>query len=224
MLTLHIPDGYLGPYTFGFFYAVMIPIWYRAFKWLKKLRPQQVPLLGVLTAFAFLVMMYNMPVPGGTTAHIVGGTIIAILIDPWAATVALTIVLLIQALFFGDGGITAYAANVFNMGVVLPFVGYYTYKLLNRKLGLSEVLSSGIGAYVGIVTAATVAGIELGIQPYIQPGYCPYKLSVSVPAMAIAHLITAGPAAAVVTAAVIWYVKKSRPDLFEMRTILRSRG
>ncbi|AMQ19415.1 cobalamin biosynthesis protein CbiM [Thermococcus peptonophilus] len=219
---MHIPDGYLGPYTCAFFYAVMVPIWYKAFKWLKKLKPAQVPLLGVLTALAFLVMMYNLPVPGGTTAHIVGGTIIAILIDPWAATVALTIVLLIQALFFGDGGITSYAANVFNMGVVLPFVGYYTYKALT-KAGISEVLSAGIGAYVGIVAAAIAAGIELGVQPLLQPGYSPYPLSVSVPAMAIAHLVTAGPAAAVVTAAVVWYVKRSRPDLFGMRAIAGTR-
>jgi len=107
------------------------------------------------------------------------------------------------------------------MGVVLPFVGYYTYKFLSERFKLNEVISAGIGAYIGIVTAATVAGIELGIQPYIQPGYCPYPLRVSVPAMAIAHLVTAGPAAAVVTAAVVWYVKKSRPDLFAMRTIAR---
>ena len=221
---MHIPDGYLGPYTCALFYIVMVPIWYKAFRWLKGLKPQQVPLLGVLTAFAFLVMMYNLPVPGGTTAHIVGGTIIAILIDPWAATVSLTIVLLIQALFFGDGGITSYAANVFNMGVVLPFVGYYTYRFLTKRVRLDEAISAGIGAYIGIVTAATVAGTELGIQPYIQPGYCPYTLSVSVPAMAIAHLLTAGPAAAVVTGAVVWYVRKSRPDLFEMRKILQTRG
>ncbi len=152
----------------------------------------------------------------------VGGTIIAILISPWAATISLTIVLLIEALFFGDGGITTYAANVFNMGVVLPFVGYYTYRFLTRRVKLNEITSAGIGAYAGIVTAATVAGIELGIQPYIQPGYCPYPLSVSVPAMAIAHLVTAGPAEAVVTAVVVWYVKKSRPDLFGMRTIAKA--
>jgi len=218
---LHIPDGYLGPYTCAFFYLIMAPVWYKALKWLKNLRPNQVPLLGVLTAFSFLVMMYNLPVPGGTTAHIVGGTIIAILVGPWAATVSLTIVLLIQALFFGDGGITSYAANVFNMGFVLPFVGYYTYKFLSEKFKLNEVVSAGIGAYVGLVAAAIMTGIELGIQPYIQPGYCPYTLSVSVPAMAIAHLVTAGPAAAVVTAAVVWYVRKSRPDLFEMRTLAR---
>ncbi len=221
-MELHIPDGYLGPYTCGFFYLIMIPIWYKAARWLKNIKPNQVPLLGVLTAFSFLVMMYNMPVPGGTTAHMVGGTIIAILISPWAATISLTIVLLIEALFFGDGGITTYAANVFNMGVVLPFVGYYTYRFLTRRVKLNEITSAGIGAYAGIVTAATVAGIELGIQPYIQPGYCPYPLSVSVPAMAIAHLVTAGPAEAVVTAVVVWYVKKSRPDLFGMRTIAKA--
>jgi len=217
VVGLHIPDGYLGPYTCAFFYLITMPIWHRAFRWLKNLKPSQVPLLGALTAFSFLLMMYNIPVPGGTTAHIVGGTIVAILIGPWAATVSLTIVLLIQALFFGDGGITTYAANVFNMGVVLPLVGYYTYRFLTR-MGLNEFISAGIGAYAGLVAAAVMVGIELGIQPYLQPGYCPYPLSVSVPAMTIAHLVTAVPAA-VVTATVVWYVRKSRPDLFGTRAL-----
>ena len=221
-MELHIPDGYLGPYTCVFFYIVMIPFWYRGIRWLKNLHPRQVPLLGVLTAFSFLVMMYNLPVPDGTTAHIVGGTIIAILIGPWAATVSISIVLLIQALFFGDGGITTYAANCFNMAVVLPFVGYYTYRLLRRKL--SDVAAAGIGAYLGLVTAAIVAGFEFGLQPYIQPGYCPYTFWVSVPAMAFAHLVTAGPAAAVVTATVLWYVKKSQPELFSLGEAEALRG
>jgi cobalt/nickel transport system permease protein len=169
--------------------------------------------LGVLTAFSFLVMMFNLPVPDGTTAHMVGGTLIAILMDnPWIATIAISIVLVIQAIFFGDGGITCIGANCFNMGVVLPFVGYYVYKFLKDKVG--EVIASGIGAYIGIVAAAIVAGFEFGLQPFIEPGYCPYPFTVAVPAMAFAHLVTAGPAAAVVTAIVVWYVKKVRPDLF----------
>ncbi|CAB3289330.1 Cobalamin (Vitamin B12) biosynthesis CbiM protein [Methanocaldococcus lauensis] len=212
---MHIPDGYLGPITCAFFYLIMLYFWYRGIKALKTLHPKQIPLLGILTAFSFLVMMYNLPVPDGTTAHMVGGTLIAILMDnPWVATIAISIVLFIQAIFFGDGGITALGANCFNMGVVLPFVGYYTYKFLRDKVG--DVVASGIGAYIGIVAAAIVAGFEFGLQPFIQPGYCPYPFTVSVPAMAFAHLVTAGPAAAVVTAIVVWYVKKARPDLFEL--------
>ncbi|WP_421077426.1 cobalt transporter CbiM [Methanothermococcus sp. Ax23] len=212
---MHIPDGYLGPITCAIFYIIMLFFWAIAIKKLKTLHPKQIPLLGVLTAFSFLVMMYNLPVPDGTTAHMVGGTLIAILMgNPWTATVAISIVLLIQALFFGDGGITALGANCFNMGVVLPFIGYYCYKILKNKIG--DVAASGIGAYIGIVAAAIVAGFEFGLQPYIQPGYCPYPFTVSVPAMALAHLITAGPAAAIVTAIVVWYVKKSRPDLFNL--------
>ena len=210
---MHIPDGYLGPITCALFYLIMIPFWYKGILELKKLDPRKLPLLGVLTAFSFLVMMFNLPVPDGTTAHMVGGTLIAILMDnPWVATIAISIVLIIQAIFFGDGGITCIGANCFNMGVVLPFVGYYVYKFLRDKVG--EVIASGIGAYVGIVTAAIVAGFEFGLQPFIEPGYCPYPFTVAVPAMAFAHLITAGPAAAVVTAIVVWYVKRVRPDLF----------
>ncbi|WP_457612389.1 energy-coupling factor ABC transporter permease, partial [Methanocaldococcus sp.] len=128
------------------------------------------------------------------------------------ATIAISIVLIIQAIFFGDGGITCIGANCFNMGVVLPFVGYYTYKFLKDKVG--EVIAAGIGAYVGLVAAAIVAGFEFGLQPFIEPGYCPYPFWVSVPAMAIAHLFVAGPAAAVVTALVVWYVKKSYSHLY----------
>ncbi|WP_457612457.1 cobalt transporter CbiM [Methanocaldococcus sp.] len=210
---MHIPDGYLGPITCAFFYLIMIPFWYKGIKELKKLDPRKLPLLGVLTAFCFLVMMFNLPVPNGTTCHMVGGTLVAILMDnPWIATIALSIVLVIQAIFFGDGGITCIGANCFNMGVVLPFVGYYIYKFLKDKVG--EVIAAGIGAYVGIVTAAIVAGFEFGLQPFIEPGYCPYPFWVSVPAMALAHMLIAGPAAAVVTALVVWYVKKNYSHLY----------
>jgi len=210
---MHIPDGYLGPITCAFFYLIMIPFWYKGIKALRQLDPKKIPLLGVLTAFSFLVMMFNLPVPDGTTCHMVGGTLVAILMDnPWVATITISIVLIIQAIFFGDGGITCIGANCFNMGVVLPFVGYYVYKFLKDKIGTT--ISAGIGAYVGIVTAAIVAGFEFGLQPFIEPGYCPYPFTVSVPAMAIAHILIAGPVAAIVTALVVKFVMQSKPELF----------
>ncbi|ADG12981.1 cobalamin (vitamin B12) biosynthesis CbiM protein [Methanocaldococcus infernus ME] len=210
---MHIPDGYLGPITCAFFYLIMIPFWYKGIKELKKLDPRKLPLLGVLTAFSFLVMMFNLPVPDGTTCHMVGGTLIAVLMDnPWIATIAISIVLVIQAIFFGDGGITCIGANCFNMGVVLPFVGYYVYKALKDKIG--EPVAAGIGAYIGLVAAAIVAGFEFGLQPFIEPGYCPYPFTVSVPAMALAHILVAGPVAAIVTGLVVWYVKKSYSHLY----------
>ncbi|MHC1625038.1 MAG: cobalt transporter CbiM [Methermicoccaceae archaeon] len=213
---MHIPDGYLGPATCIVMFAVMLPIWYIASKKVEeKLGQSELPMLALLSAVSFLVMMFNWPVPDGTTAHMVGGTLIAILLGPWAAVIGVTVALVIQALFFGDGGITALGANSFNMAFVLPFVGYYIYRLLEGRIG--KIGASGIAAYIAINVAAICAAIEFGIQPYISSGYCPYGLNLSIPAMAFAHLTTAGPVAAVVTAVVVGYIEKSRPDLLGLK-------
>jgi cobalt/nickel transport system permease protein len=123
---MHIPDGYLGPVTCGFFYAVMIPVWILASRIVKKsLKVTQVPLLAIGAAFTFVIMMFNVPIPGGTTGHAVGGVLVAILLGPWAACIAVTVALVMQALLYGDGGITTIGANCFNMAFVLVFAGYY---------------------------------------------------------------------------------------------------
>ena len=109
----------------------MIPIWtVAAVKVKKTLKTKQVPLMALGAAFSFVIMMFNIPVIGGSTGHAVGATLIAILLGPWAACISVSIALVIQALLFGDGGITAIGANVFNMAVVMPFVGYYLYRLI----------------------------------------------------------------------------------------------
>ncbi len=218
---MHIPDGYLGPLTFSAMFLVMIPVWWFAARVAKeKLGNRAVPMLAMLSAVSFLVMMFNWPVPDGTTAHMVGGTLIAVILGPWAAVLGVSVALVVQAFFFGDGGITALGANSFNMAFVLPFVGYYVYRAIKKvwreKGPAAEAMASSIGAYVGINIAALCAAIEFGIQPYIAPGYCPYGLNLSIPAMAFAHLVTAGPVAAVVTGAVVYYLKKNRPDLLRL--------
>lgn len=213
---MHIPGGYLGPVTCIVMFAIMIPIWYFAFKKTGKMMgPKTVPMLSLLSAVSFLIMMFNWPVPDGTTAHMVGGTLIAIILGPWAAVVGITVAVVIQALIFADGGITALGANSFNMAFVLPFVGYYIYILLKKRTG--KIIAAGIAAYIAINVAALFTGFELGIQPYIAPGYFPYTLNYSIPAMAFAHLTTAGPVAAGVTAAVVGYLdKRGHSDLLEL--------
>src|SRR5215472_17822708 len=123
---MHIPDGYLSPATCGALYAGTTPIWSAAGRRVRRtVKSRYVPLLAVGAAYSFLVMMFNVPIPDGTTAHAVGAVLIAIVLGPWAAVVAVSIALLIQALFFGDGGVLAYGANTFNMAFVMPFVGYF---------------------------------------------------------------------------------------------------
>jgi cobalt/nickel transport system permease protein len=222
-MIMHIPDGYLSPQTYVPFDAAVVPfLAIAARKVRKEMRSRDVPLLAMGAAFSFVIMMFNVPIPGGTSGHAVGGVIVAILLGPWAACIAVSIALIIQALMFGDGGITAIGVNIFNMAVVLPFVGYYTYKLI---AGTSEITSSkrwvagAIAGYLAINVAAMLAGIEFGIQPLIakaadgHPLYAPYSLAVAVPAMAVGHLALFGFVEALVTALVVRYLQKAESQL-----------
>ncbi|PMQ01402.1 MAG: cobalamin biosynthesis protein CbiM [Dictyoglomus sp. NZ13-RE01] len=216
---MHIPDGYLGPQTYGSLFVVMTPIWVRAYNFLKnKLKSAHVPLLALSAAFSFVIMMFNIPIPGGTTGHAVGAVLIAILLGPWSATLVISIVLIIQALIFGDGGITAIGANCFNMAFVMPFVGYYLYKLIKGKSPFPSkraLISAGISAYIALNVSAFFTALELGLQPIIAksptgaPLYCPYPLSVTIPAMLIEHLLVFGWVEAIVTVGVLSYLIKS---------------
>ena len=222
---MHIPDGYLSPQTGGFFYLLMLPVWAAAAKIVKKtLKARQVPYLAFGAAFVFVIMMFNVPMPGGTTGHAVGGTLVAILIGPWAAAIAITVALAVQAFLFGDGGITALGANSFNMAFVLPFVGYYSYKLISFKSAKGSVrraLAGATGAFLGITAAALLAGIEFGIQPLLyrsdngRPLYCPYGLEIAIPAMLFEHLILFSWVEAVATFLVMRYLQKEDATLIK---------
>lgn len=215
---MHIPDGYLSPQTYVVLDVAMIPIWVVAARKVKKsLKTKQIPLMALGAAFAFIIMMFNVPVIGGSTGHAVGGTLIAIVLGPWAAVISISVALVIQALVFGDGGITAIGANCLNMAVILPFVGYYIYRLLagDSQSTARRVFSSGAAAYVAILAAAIAAGIEFGIQPYLahtasgQALYAPYPLGVAVPAMALEHLLFFGWVEAIVTMGVVSVLARS---------------
>ena len=216
---MHIPDGYLSPETCAVGFAVAVPMWITASRKVTKVvKTRNVPMLAVLSAVSFLVMMFNVPIPDGTTAHAVGGTIIAICLGPWAAVIAVSVALGFQALLFGDGGVLAYGVNVTNMAIILPFVGFAVYKLVAGRVPLTSkrrVLAGAIGGYVGINAAALAAAIELGIQPDLfhtangTPLYSPYHLSQTIPAMLLAHLTIAGLAEAVLTAGVLAYLQRA---------------
>lgn len=215
---MHIPDGYLGPATCGFFYVLMAPIWALASSVVKKtLKAKEVPMMAIGAAFTFVIMMFNVPIPGGTTGHAVGGTLVAILIGPHAACIVITVALVIQALLFGDGGITAIGANCFNMAFMLPFTGYYIYKLIGYNSpadSVRRVIAAGIAGYLALNIAAFFTGLEFGIQPLLhktasgQALYCPYGLNVALPVMLIEHLLVFGWIEAIVTALVIKYLQK----------------
>ncbi|MEE0955233.1 MAG: cobalt transporter CbiM [Eubacterium sp.] len=219
---MHIPENYLSPSTCAVMGAAMIPVWVHAIRKVRKEVPKEkMPLLGVGAAFSFLGMMFNVPLPGGTTGHAVGGTLIAILLGPDAACLAVSVALLIQALLFGDGGILAYGANCFNMAFVLPYVGYAIYTALRGKFKSEngKYAAAAIGSYAGINAAAFCAAVEFGIQPYLfhdaagQALYCPYGLNISIPSMMIGHLTIFGLAEVIFTVAIFAFVSRTAPGL-----------
>lgn len=223
---MHIPDGYLSPQTCAVLGAGMLPVWYTASRKVKEVvGPRSAPLLAAGAAFAFVIQMFNIPIPGGTTAHAVGGTLVAIVLGPWAAVIALTVTLALQALLFGDGGVLALGANAFNMAFVLPLVGYYSYRLISAG---SEVgsprrwLGAGVGAFLGLNAAALLTAIEFGLQPTLfraadgTPLYAPYGLEQAVLAMMLAHLLVAGPVEGIITALAVAYLQKANRPLLEL--------
>jgi cobalt/nickel transport system permease protein len=216
---VHIPDGYLGPPTYIAGYAACIPLWGIAARKLKaNLDARRAPLLAISAAFSFLVMMFNLPLPGGSTGHATGGVLVAIAVGPWGALLSVSIAVVIQALLFGDGGITAIGANCFNMAFLMPFTGYYAYRglcsLLPPEKG--KAAAAGIGGWLGLNAAALSTAVMFGIQPLLHTGadgralYAPYPLSVAVPAMMLQHLAVFGLAEALITGLVVHHLQRSR--------------
>ena len=222
---MHIPDGYLSPATCGIMYGAAAPFWYVAARRVRQtLTGRTVPVLALLSAFSFALMMFNVPLPGGTTGHAVGGTLLAIVLGPWAAVLGISVALLIQALFFGDGGLMAFGANCFNMAIVLPLIGYFIYKVISSN---SEATSSRrlvaavLASYAALVVAAFVASIEFGLQPHFfhtadgTPLYCPYGLDKAIPAMMAGHILIAGPVEAFATGLVFAYLQRTHSSLIK---------
>lgn len=223
---MHIPDGYLSPVTCATFLAVDVPIWAMAAKRVRRtVKSRNVPLLAVGAAYCFLIMMFNVPVPDGTTAHAVGAVLVAVLLGPEAAIVAVTSALVVQALFFGDGGILALSVNAFNMGIAMPLVGYTAYRALARGKAVTSprrALAAGVGGYLGINTAALLAALELGLQPVLfhtangTPLYAPFHLYQTLPPIMLAHLSVAGLVEFGMTFGIVAYLQRANLPLLRI--------
>jgi cobalt/nickel transport system permease protein len=249
---MHIPDGYLGPATYGGFWVLMAPIWMYASKKVKEaFEATRIPFLAMASAFSLVAMVFTVPLPGGTTGHITGAPLIAILLGPWAAVVAVSIAVVIQALVLGDGGITAIGANCFNIAFIGSFVGYGTYALITRigkALGGEapptvyesdpqplpfHLAGAAVGAYIGMNAAALFTALELGVQPLIYasgtggPHYFPFPPSIAIPAIMIPHLTAVGGLEAAVAVLVLTFLRKSQAGALrgrKMATALLAAG
>ena len=222
---MHIPDGYLSPATCAALYTGSAPVWYTSLRKMKRaLNTRTVPLLSVFAAFSFIIMMFNLPLPGGTTGHAVGVAIAAIVLGPWASMLAISIALAIQAVFFGDGGITAIGANCFNMAIAGSLVSYGIYRAISGHAPIESsrrVFAAAVAGYLAINFSALLAALEFGIQPLLYhdasgtPLYAPYPLHIAIPAMMIGHLTVAGLAEMVVSAGVVAYLQRAEPSLLK---------
>ena len=224
--NMHIPDGYLSPSTCAILYAASAPFWYTALRRVRKLLATRlVPLLSVMAALSFVIMMFNLPLPGGTTGHAVGVAIATIILGPWASLLAISIALSIQAAFFGDGGITTLGANCFNMAIVGSLVAYAVYRIAAGRSALTSarrVVAAALAGYTAINTSAFCAAVEFGIQPIFfkdpsgAPLYAPYPLSITLPAVMIGHLTLAGLAELILTAGVVAYFQRTNPGILKL--------
>jgi len=204
---MHIPDGFLTPATYLSAWLASAGFLTGFLKRLAgTLQDRAVPLMAVLAAFIFAAQMLNFPVYAGTSGHLLGGVLAAVLVGPYAGAVILSLVLAVQALVFQDGGLTALGANIFNMALAGAFLGYFIYAGLLRLLGPARRLwAAGAAAWFSVVLAAGLCGLQLAIS-----GVAP--LGLVLPAMLFIHLFI-GLGEALITVAILEAVLRVRPEL-----------
>jgi len=212
---MHIPDGFLSAATIGTTYVVSAGGLANAVRIAnKKLGERHIPMMGILAAFVFTAQMLNFPVAGGTSGHVIGAALVAILLGPWAAVIIMSVVLIAQSLIFQDGGLLALGANIFNMGIIAGFGAHYIYRFLNSVLGNDNrsTMIAGFAAAWGSVFLASIAcAIELAVS-----GTSP--IGVVLPAMAGVHALI-GIGEGLVTVAVVSMVTATRSDLLRLQRI-----
>lgn len=205
---MHIPDGFLAARVWGpLWIAGAGGIWYSMRLVGRSLRDRAVPLMGVMAAFIFAAQMLNFPVAGGTSGHLLGGALAAVLLGPAAGATVIAIVLIVQCLVFQDGGLTALGANVVNMSFIGAVIGYYIYAAVrgqSREKG-KILAGAAIAAWCSVVLASAACAFELALS-----GTSP--LRVALPAMLAVHALI-GIGEAVITCLVLSFVLSVRPDL-----------
>ena len=218
---MHIPDGFLDPITIIVLWIIVILIMILGYFKMGKIFQKEdseklIPYIGVLAAVIFAFQFVNYPIPGGTSGHLVGGTLVAVILGPWASLIVLFLILVIQSLF-GDGGIIALGANVFNMGVIGGIIGFYFVvffiKVLNKTSLKKEVkvtISTAIGSYLSIILASLMCGIEISIA----------GVSIAaIPVMVFLHSII-GLGEGIISALIIFFIYKTKPNFILTESIL----
>jgi cobalt/nickel transport system permease protein len=220
---MHIPDGILNPYTclLMFIVAICFLVW--AWRGAKRTLPRVfIPLAAVTAAVVLIVQMVEFPVAGGgSTWHIMGGTLVTMILGPYGATISLTIVLIIQALAFGDGGLTSFGANVFNMAVIGALSFFVVKMLLNGSSSKKRLAASlFIAAWLSNILTALSVGIQIGINPIVGTLG---GLAVTVPTMLIWYVPT-GLAEAIFTSSLLLSLSRVIPTKLYGLTMLQNKN
>ena len=211
---MHIPDGFIPLSQCAIYYIITILALYLSLRWARNnLDEKMVPLMAVLAAGIFAIMSMNIPIPWGTSGHMVGGALVAIIFcAPEAAVIIFTLVLLVQGLFFGDGGLTTLGANVLNMGIIGGLVGLYSFKALRKPIG--KVPAIFIASWLSIFLAAEMVAVELWLAGT-------FPLNTGLLLMGLYHSII-GIIEGILTVVVILALEKTRPDLLAWNRIKRT--
>jgi len=203
---MHIPDGFIPLWQCIIYYIIVIIVGYFAIKWAREnLDEKQIPLLAVLAAGIFAIQAMNIPIPWGTSGHMVGAALVAILLgSPFAGFLVLAVVLIIQGLAFGDGGLTTLGANIFNMGILGSFIGFYSFKGLKKIL--SDIPSVFIACFLSLLIPAIACALELWIAGT-------FPLVAGLYLMGIYHIIIGITAEGLISTIVYTAISNIRPDL-----------
>ncbi|NOZ76170.1 MAG: cobalt transporter CbiM [Euryarchaeota archaeon] len=204
---MHIPDGFIPLGQCAIYFALALPFVVKSISWARKeMEEASMPLFATLAAGIFAIQAMNVPIPWGTSGHMVGGVLAAILLgSPYAGVLLLTIVLVIQALLFADGGVTALGANILDMGVISTFVGFYTYRGLKGRLGIFG--ASFAGGWLGLFVSALAVAVELAIAGT-------FPLAEGLMFMGLYHAVIGLIAEGMITSVVVTTVARVSPELF----------
>lgn len=209
-LGLHIPDGFLSwPVSLGAWVVAISLIAICLKKVQAEYQEKAVPLMGVCAAFIFAAQMFNFPIPGGTSGHLLGGTLAGVLLGPWAGSLVMTVVFIVQAVLFQDGGITVLGANIFNMGLIGTFGGYYLYEAVRKLAGWNRWRGIGTGTAIASWSSVFVASILCAVQLALS-GTTPFRVALA--AMSIWHVMI-GIGEAIITVIALGFIYRTRPDL-----------
>ncbi len=220
---MHIPDGFLAPATYVPLLAIEAGLLYYAFKKTASFMSDDAatPFLASISAFSFVIMMFNVPIPGGTSGHATGVAILTLLFGPWIALFSISVVLLLQAVLFGDGGVLAFGANAICMGFVGAFFAHFTSKILS-KFANDKVVWFASG-YVAALASSVAVAVLLGIQPifFVDEGgkamFFPLGLEITVPALVGSHALFFGILEGVITAGALTLLKRVNIALPEVQ-------